>query len=67
MQQAGAMGKQFVFGETEKRQVKEIDRTYAELTGATQAQAQAKADQTGAVTGALGSVASIAGGMLGGK
>mgnify|MGYP001585421732 CR=1 FL=1 len=65
MQQAEAMGKQFVFGETEKRQVKEIDRTYAELTGATQAQAQAKADQTAAVTGALGSVASIAGGMLG--
>ncbi len=67
MQQAGAMGKQFVFGETEKRQVKQIDRTYAELMGAEQDRAQAKADQTGAITGALGSIASIGGGMLGGN
>ena len=65
MQQAGAMGKQFVFGETEKRQVKEMDRTYAELMGTEQDRAQAKADQTGAITGALGSIASIGGGMLG--
>ena len=65
MQQAGAMGKQFVFGETEKRQVKEMDRTYAELMGSEQDRAQAKADQTGAITGALGSIASIGGGMLG--
>ena len=64
-QQAGAMGKQFVFGETEKREVKEMDRTYAELMGAKQDQAQAKADQTGAITGMFGSMASIGGGMLG--
>ena len=65
MQQAGAMGKQFVFGATEQRQVKEMDRTYAEMMGAEQDRAQAKADQTGAVTGAIGSIASIGGGMLG--
>jgi len=65
MQQAGAMGKQFVFGATEQREVKEMDRTYGELMGAEQDRAQAKADQTGAVTGALGSIASIGGGMLG--
>ncbi len=65
MQQAGVMGKQFVFGETEKRQVKEMDRTYAEMMGAAQDQAQAKADQTGALTGMFGSMASIGGGMLG--
>jgi len=67
IQSAEAMGKQFVFGATESRQQGEIDRTYAEMTGAAQAQAQAKADQTGAITGALGSIASIGGGMLGGK
>lgn len=67
IQQAEAMGKQFVFGATESREQKEIDRTYAELTGAAQAQAQAKADQTGAMTGMFGSLASIGGGMLGGK
>jgi hypothetical protein len=65
MQQAGVMGKQFVFGATEQRQVKEMDRTYAELMGAEQDRAKAKADQTGAITGAIGSIASIGGGMLG--
>jgi hypothetical protein len=65
IQQAGAMGKQFVFGATEQREVKEMDRTYAEMMGAAQDQAQAKADKTGAITGALGSMASIGGGMLG--
>ena len=65
MQQAGASGKQFVFGATEQREVKEMDRTYAEMMGAAQDQAQAKADQTGAVTGMFGSMASIGGGMLG--
>jgi len=64
IQSAEAMGKKFVFGATESRQQAEIDRTYAEMTGAAQAQAQAKADQTGAITGALGSIASIGGSLL---
>lgn len=64
IQSAEAMGKQFVFGATESRQQGEIDRTYAEMTGAAQSQAQAKADQTGAITGMFGSLASIGGGML---
>ena len=65
MQQAEVSGKQFVFGATEQREVKEMDRTYAEMMGAAQDQAQAKADQTGAITGMFGSMASIGGGMLG--
>jgi len=64
IQSAEAAGKQFVFGATESRQQGEIDRTYAEMTGAAQSQAQAKADQTGAITGMFGSLASIGGGML---
>ena len=64
MQQADVSGKQFVFGVTEQREVKEMDRTYAEMMGAAQSQAQAKADQTGAITGMFGSLASIGGGML---
>ena len=67
IQQAEAMGKQFVFQATEQREVKEMDRTYAEMMGAAQDQAQAKADQTGAITGMFGSMASIGGGMLGGN
>ena len=65
MQQADVAGKKFVFGATEQREVKEMDRTYAEMMGAAQDQAQAKADQTGAMTGMFGSLASIGGGMLG--
>ena len=67
IQSAEAAGKQFVFGATESREQAQIDRTYAEMMGAAQDQAQAKADQTGAITGALGSIASIGGGMLGGN
>ena len=65
IQSAEAAGKQFVFGATEQREVKEMDRTYADMMGAAQSQAQAKADQTGAMTGMFGSVATIGGGMLG--
>jgi len=65
VQSAEAAGKQFVFGATESREQGAIDRTYAEMTGAAQSQAQAKADQTGAITGMFGSLASIGGGMLG--
>ena len=64
IQSAEAAGKQFVFGATESREQGAIDRTYAEMTGAAQSQAQAKADQTGAITGMFGSLASIGGGML---
>ena len=65
MQQADVAGKKFVFGATEQREVKEMDRTYGEMMGAAQAEAQAKADQTAAMTGMFGSMASIGGGMLG--
>ena len=64
IQSAEAAGKQFVFGATESREQGAIDRTYAEMMGAAQSQAQAKADQTGAITGMFGSLASIGGGML---
>jgi hypothetical protein len=64
IQSAEAAGKQFVFGATESREQGVIDRTYSEMMGAAQAQAQAKADQTGAITGMFGSLASIGGGMM---
>ena len=64
IQSAEAAGKQFVFSATESREQQQIDRTYSEMMGAAQAQAQAKADQTGAITGMFGSMASIGGGML---
>jgi len=57
MQQAGAAGKQFVFGATEQREQQQLDRTAAMLGQQQAAQAQAKADQTSAITGMFGTVA----------
>ena len=65
MQQADVAGKQFVFSTTENREVAAMDRVASQLGMSTQAEAQAKADQTGAITGMFGSLASIGGGMLG--
>jgi len=57
MQQAGAAGKQFVFGATEQREQQVLDRTAAMLGQQQAAQAQAQADQTSALTGMFGTVA----------
>lgn len=64
VQAAQAAGKQFKFGARETREQGEIDRTYQQLTGAAQNQAQARADQTGAMTGMFGSLASIGGSLM---
>ena len=57
MQQAGAAGKQFVFGATEQREQQVLDRTAAMLGQQQAAKAQAQADQTSALTGMFGTVA----------
>ena len=57
MQQAGAAGKRFVFGAKEQREQQPLDRTAAMLGQQQAAQAQAKADQTSALTGMFGTVA----------
>jgi len=61
LQQADVAGKQFVFGTREQREMQQLNRTAAMLGAATQAQAQAQADQTAVVTGAIGGVSQIAG------
>ncbi len=61
LQQADVAGKQFVFSQREQREMQQLNRTAAMLGAATQAQAQAGADQTAAITGAFGSLAGIAG------
>lgn len=65
MQGLDAAGQQFMFGTRENRQMQELDRTAALLGAARQAEAQAKADKTSAITGMIGSVASIAGAAFG--
>lgn len=57
LQQADVAGKQFVYGEKEERELAQLDRVQAKLEGSQQREMQAKADRTGAITGAIGGIA----------
>jgi hypothetical protein len=64
LQQADVAGEQFVFGMREQREMQQLDRTAALLGQATQASAQARADETAAITGMFGSLAQLAPGAF---
>jgi hypothetical protein len=66
MQSADVAGKQFVYGETEKRETTAMNRVSNQIAALRGQEAQAQADQTAAITGGIGAIAGIAGG-LGGK
>ncbi len=53
-------GEAYEFGLREQREIGELDRTAALLGASKQAEAQAQMDQTGALTGALGTLGGIA-------
>ena len=61
MQGLDAAGKSFVYGETEKREQQQLDRVSNQIAALRGQESQARADSTGAITGALGAVAGIAG------
>ena len=63
IQQADAQGKSFEFNTRENRQVAEMDRVSAQLSGAQARESQAQSDRTGAITGAVGGVLSTFGSM----
>ena len=65
MQQADVAGKQFVFQQTENREVAQLNRVASQLGAAQQDLAQAKSDQTSAVLGAIGGVTSAVSGIAG--
>ena len=65
MQNVDVMGQKFVYSETEKREQQQLDRVSGQLAAAQGVRAEAQRDQTAAITGAIGSVASIAGGAFG--
>ncbi len=65
MQQADVAGKQFVFQQTENREVAQLNRVASQLGAAQQDLAQAQADQTSAVLGAIGGVTSAVSGIAG--
>jgi hypothetical protein len=59
MQQADVAGKQFVFSTREGREKAQLNRVAAQIGGAAANEAQAQSDQTSAITGMFGSLASI--------
>ena len=61
MQSADAAGKQFAFNAQETREAGQLDRVSAQLSGSAAREAQAASDQTGAITGMIGGLTSIAG------
>jgi len=67
VQQAEVAGEQFMFSAREQREMQQLDRTAAMLGQAQQAEAQATADQTSAMTGMFGSLAQLAPGAFGGS
>ena len=64
IQQSDVAGEQFMFSTREGRELEQLDRTAAMLGAATQAEAQAQSDRTGAITGAIGSLTQMAGGYM---
>ena len=63
VQAADVAGKQFMFDVREQREVAKMDRVAGQMSNAQAQAVQARADQTGAITGMLGSLGSIASSM----
>ena len=61
IQQAEVAGEQFVFTQTEQREMQQLNRLSNQIGALRGAAAQARADQTAAITGAIGGAASILG------
>lgn len=66
MQNLDAAGKQFVFGQREQREMGQLNRLQGQIDNMQGIKAQASADQTRAVTGAISGLASVAGSAFSG-
>jgi hypothetical protein len=60
MQDVEAMGKRFVYSETESREMQQLNRLQNQINTQQGIKAQASADQTSALTGAISGVAGAA-------
>jgi len=67
LQEAGAAGKQFMFGARENREQQKIERVAGQLSGAAAQEGQANANYMGALTGMIGGIASTAGSFMAAK
>jgi hypothetical protein len=63
MQEADVAGRQFVYGQQEARELAKMDRVAGQLSNAQAREAQARADQTGALTGMIGGLTSTVGSL----
>ena len=66
VQGARAQGAAFTFGAKEDREMQQLDRVSAQLSGAEARQMQAGSDRTGALTGMIGGLASTFGSAVAG-
>jgi hypothetical protein len=67
MQNLDAAGKQFVYSETENREMMALNRLQGQIDNQQGIKAQASRDQTSALTGAIGGIASAAGSFMSAK
>ncbi len=67
MQNVEAQGNIFQFQAQESRDMADMDRLSAQISGAQARESQAQADRTGAITGGIGGVVSTVGSMYSGK
>ncbi len=63
LQQADVAGKQFVFGQTERREQQQLDRVSNQISALRGQAASASRDSTAALTGGIGAAASLLGGI----
>jgi hypothetical protein len=67
IQQADVSGKEFVYSEKERRQTEQLNRKQAQITGQAQAAAQARSDQSAAISSGIGAIGDITGSYLAAK
>ena len=60
LQQADVAGREFVYGEKERREGEQLNRIQAQITGAQQQEVAARANQASAISGGLSAVGDIA-------
>ena len=60
IQQADVSGKEFVYSEKERRETEQLNRKQAQITGQAQAAAQARSDQSAAISSGINAVGNIA-------
>lgn len=64
MQQIDVSGKQFVYGETERRETEQLNRVQAQITGQAQAEMSARQNQTAAIASGVTGLANVAGSFM---